>query len=846
MNWEVAVVDTKQLWLQYEKCTEKNKNCDPSVANLISEIKNYIEEIEESQTKIFEAEQEIKTIEDEQGRRTTLSTCNAVPGASSALHDEDDKEERSILQDKIDAYNAESEEAEASTRKLKTQVEEIVRDIERYQIIIAKGVSWTTEQERERDEILENIAKEKESLNAIQNELDSTRQQITDYENRIGNIEKQRDDVASDLSRVREKIEATNQKTLEKRKELIEVQSLIEVLTLRCQETQEKFNERSEMLNKTSKDEKKIKREIKEAQSDLEQLRRETNSLDKEILKVSKELEMQHHKNVVAEEENTTKQSLIKQKMKDVKSIAQETANIVAKKGMISEMISEIEIERLRYDQTEKDLKLKLKKIEDIELKTLFREIESQKQQLERLEREKDTIERKKNVTDKSSALAKNIIASNESTLINLQNEAHGLRGIVMESQKKIKELNHRIETQNRNIVKATNKKQAALDTLRILENEIQNSLKQVANAESICQQNQELCEAVKDEMNAQSMTLTTNKEQLDLKRRELKVIISEMNRLRIEISRTESAVITEHYNHHHVIQEQKVLMSTLQGLKKQETHLQVTMENNQKEISKLEQRIDEQQKENDKQKKEYSSLSQHRDTLNSLLSQKNDEAEKIREKIKTQEIMLNQAQLEFSKVIQCMEKQIKRLKHLIPLKHKYSELILVKNGLISETRALENDIEREQIKKSALKEDLHRPFNIHRWRTLEHLNPDKFQKIKDIQRLQKQVISSTERVSDKGATIRHLERECMELKQFVENFPPLEEVQEQLQLSKGSLSEKQRQLKELELDIELYRRRTSDLKREIKNLEKEQKDLEEHWVSEGEADESALSSNFK
>jgi hypothetical protein len=397
MNSEVAVVDTKQLWLQYEKCAEKNKNCrDPSVANLISEIKNYIEEIQESQTKIFEAEQKFKTIEDEQGRRTTLSTsCNTVPG-SSTLHDEDDKEERSILQDKIDAYNAESEEAEEITKQLKSQIEEIVRDNERYQIIIAKGVSWTTEQERERAEKLENIAIEKESLNAIQSELDSTRQQITDYENRIGNIEKQRDDCASDLSRVREQIEATNQKTHEKQKELIEVQNQIEVLTLRCQETQEKFKEGSEILNKTSKDEKKIKREIKEAQSDLEQLRREINTLDKEILKVSKELEMQHHKNVVAEEENATKQSFIKQKMKDVKSIAQETANIVAKKGMISEMISEIEIERLRYDQVEKDLKLKLKKIEDIELKTLFREIESQKQQLERLEREKDTIERKR------------------------------------------------------------------------------------------------------------------------------------------------------------------------------------------------------------------------------------------------------------------------------------------------------------------------------------------------------------------------------------------------------------------------------------------------------------------
>jgi chromosome segregation ATPase len=83
-----------------------------------------------------------------------------------------------------------------------------------------------------------------------------------------------------------------------------------------------------------------------------------------------------------------------------------------------------------------------------------------------------------------------------------------------------------------------------------------------------------------------------------------------------------------------------------------------------------------------------------------------------------------------------------------------------------------------------------------------------------------------------------------MELKQFVDNFPLLEDVQEQLKFYKASLSAKQRQLKELELDIELYIRKTSDLKRDIKCIEKEQRDMEEDWVQA--AEKSTFSSNLK
>jgi len=126
----------------------------------------------------------------------------------------------------------------------------------------------------------------------------------------------------------------------------------------------------------------------------------------------------------------------------------------------------------------------------------------------------------------------------------------------------------------------------------------------------------------------------------------------------------------------------------------------------------------------------------------------------------------------------------------------------------------------------------------------LEHLDPQKFEKIKEIQRLQKQVISSTERVSDKGTLIRDHERECMELKQFVDNFPLLEEIQEQLKFHKASLLEKQRQMKDLELDVEIYRRRMDDLKRDTKGLKKEKRYLEEHWMQE--VDKNALSSNLK
>jgi AraC-like DNA-binding protein len=99
------------------------------------------------------------------------------------------------------------------------------------------------------------------------------------------------------------------------------------------------------------------------------------------------------------------------------------------------------------------------------------------------------------------------------------------------------------------------------------------------------------------------------------------------------------------------------------------------------------------------------------------------------------------------------------------------------------------------------------------------------------IQRLQKQIITSTEQISEKDMTIREQERHYLQAKRIADHQPQLREVQEQLELYRSSLSEKTDQMGELELEIIMQKKRVMRLHDEIDGVDLKKVRLEEEWV---------------
>ena len=80
----------------------------------------------------------------------------------------------------------------------------------------------------------------------------------------------------------------------------------------------------------------------------------------------------------------------------------------------------------------------------------------------------------------------------------------------------------------------------------------------------------------------------------------------------------------------------------------------------------------------------------------------------------------------------------------------------------------LERKLLHERHKNKALRDKLERPINVHRWRILESSDPQRFEMLKAINNLQKQIILKTGEILEKDSLIQNKEGAYIKLKKFL------------------------------------------------------------------------------
>merc|ERR1712022_50895 len=141
----------------------------------------------------------------------------------------------------------------------------------------------------------------------------------------------------------------------------------------------------------------------------------------------------------------------------------------------------------------------------------------------------------------------------------------------------------------------------------------------------------------------------------------------------------------------------------------------------------------------------------------------------------------------------------------------------------------LERQILQERTKIKALSEELERPLNVHRWRTLESSDPQRFEFIKKIQALQKRLIAKTEEVVEKDLLIQEKEKLYVELKNILARQPG-PEVAEQLSVYQTNLREKTKQMKAMAAELNMYQAQVNEYKFEIERLTRELQDVKKKY----------------
>src|SRR5690606_7723290 len=109
-----------------------------------------------------------------------------------------------------------------------------------------------------------------------------------------------------------------------------------------------------------------------------------------------------------------------------------------------------------------------------------------------------------------------------------------------------------------------------------------------------------------------------------------------------------------------------------------------------------------------------------------------------------------------------------------------------------------------ERSKASALNSELSKPLNVHRWRALESSDPRRYEMLKQIQNLQKQLITKTDQVAEADLSIQENERTYVELQTLVARQPG-PDISEQKLAFQQALKHKVKQLKVMDEELEFY-----------------------------------------
>ena len=302
-----------------------------------------------------------------------------------------------------------------------------------------------------------------------------------------------------------------------------------------------------------------------------------------------------------------------------------------------------------------------------------------------------------------------------------------------------------------------------------------------------------------------------------------------QVEQLKEEISGKDIALVKEHFDHMKVEKEKDGLRFELAKAGQATSDAEKFVTSTKTEVNNLTRVIADLNKDKDGLKKEMDVVVADRDVLGMQLVKRNDELSLLYEKIKIQQTVLNNGQMQYRGRLN--ELRVLKIKlgdgkrELDVLQDSFGNIDVLKR----EVHHLGRELLNERTKVKALSEELENPLNVHRWRKLEGSDPSTFEMIKKIQTLQKRLISKTEEAAEKDLLIEQKERLHNELKNILQRQPG-PEVAEQLSVFQSNLREKNRQLKSMAGELNLYRSKSDEGALAIERLTNELNQLKKKY----------------
>ena len=674
--------------------------------------------------------------------------------------------------------------------------------------------------------MIEDLKTEKEEIENKHVALQRLQKEIYEKEAKIRNVDILREHTMKKIKETDEAIESTREKVMAEKGLRSSKVNEEEMYKLRIQQHKEDLIDLKAKLSIEKDGTDTEEERIKKNHAEIERYSREEKQMRNKIERGYIEVRHLQEANEELVRENNNRFNNIKENTTEAELLAVESEKILRQKKLIEEKIKKLDFERTKTEYQKDDLKLRMNKAESVESKQAKRDGEDYKRQMECLKRDMDLLDRKKILSAKSSTVVFDLVKSNERSLKSLENELDGLRNTARKLDKEVVNSRLLLQKGDQEAMKSSQKLSEAISLLQQEEIAALDLHKQVQNADILLKQKKAMCDTMKAECNMRGKILVEKKDEIKKVKKELNVLVRQTSQLQVDISRGENSLVLEHYHHHHTDKENMALREDLRVLEGQIIESDKKLVNSKIDLQSFSRNIEEVDQGYHRSLKECNTIIGDRDTIGSLLVKSNEELETIQEKIKIQESALRHSEVEHQELVNALTELILRLKTLHAQKKDVEDQTHHNQSLKLKIQSLETELQREKVKTITLREECGQPLNIHRWRTLEHSDPKTYEKILRVQKLQKKIIDTSEKVvlMDK----KLLEKDILfsELKSTLDNQMDSSMINKELELNQMELDEKKSQMKHIELDLQVQKNRVDKLKGELVEIEKKRRRL--------------------
>jgi hypothetical protein len=551
--------------------------------------------------------------------------------------------------------------------------------------------------------------------------------------------------------------------------------------------------------------------------------------LYKTLTDATLELEKQKSQNRKIEEDIQVKHKYITEKEVDADVYHKQILKLQQLCEVARIKAVESDNERQGLEKKRDDLQQKLKSLRENDALVVRKEIEVVEKQLSSLRIESEIVRKKQIGSERSARTMQDLIQININGKRNLTGEKKLLEEDIENQKDQIRLLLIEKERYEHEADITNQQYYTAIEELKLQELQLQELQSKIISDQSKLKQKQNLYEAVRSDRNLYSKQLVDSQEEINILKRKFRGMNHRIDQLKDEISVKDHSIVKEHFLHHSVDKERELVKNELTKIKKQVHSSESIIENQRVEILKLSRIIEEAELERQRQRNELAAVLSERNLLTSQVVKRNFELGVLYDRIKIQRSNLRIGERSYNRVVEGLGDWQKQL---ITIVKEHTDTISSLSG-IEDLRhnviRLERELLTEQTKSRALLDELAQPMNVHRWRVLESSDPKRFEKITQIQSLQKQLINKSDDITRNDLLIQEKEKVYGELKNIIARQPG-PEVEEQILVYQQTLKDKNKQLHSMNEELAMYRQQVSSFKEQLSEIDYQMTKTKKKW----------------